>query len=143
MFGFFEKQYLVYKKNHIRNLMVLAGADGQLHDMELDFIRRTGIRMGLKERHLDKLIEEGVPTSYVLPEQYDQKLSTLHDIVAVTLADGVIDENEHILCKSMAISLQFKPEVIDMLLEVFENELPSVEEWDILKMKARAFYRGK
>lgn len=143
MFGFFEKQYLVYKKNHIRNLMLLAGADGHLHNMEMDFIRRTGVRMGLKPRHLDKLISEGVPTSYVLPDRYDQKLSTLHDIVALTVADGLIDENERNLCKSMAISLQFKPEVIDMLLDVFENELPSVEEWEILKMKARAFYKGK
>jgi hypothetical protein len=42
----------------------------------------------------------------------------------------------------MATSLQFKPEVIDMLLEAFENEIPSVEEWEQIKKKAKSYYSG-
>ena len=29
MIGFFEHQYLSYKKNHIKNLLALAKADGR------------------------------------------------------------------------------------------------------------------
>jgi hypothetical protein len=42
----------------------------------------------------------------------------------------------------MAISLQFKPEVIEMLLLAFENEIPSVEEWERIKSNAKEYYLG-
>jgi len=32
MIGFFEHQLLSYKKNHIKNLLALAKADGFMHD---------------------------------------------------------------------------------------------------------------
>ena len=34
MNGFFEHQYLSYKKNHIKNLLALAKADGFVHAKE-------------------------------------------------------------------------------------------------------------
>ena len=34
MIGFFEHQYLSYKKNHIKNLLALAKADGLMHPKE-------------------------------------------------------------------------------------------------------------
>jgi uncharacterized tellurite resistance protein B-like protein len=142
MFGFFERQYLSYKKNHVRNLLLLAKADGHLHQQELDFIHKAAEKIGLKNHHLDTILKEPSTKAYKLPEKYHQKLSTLHDIVAITLADGVIEPSELELCKAMATSLQFKPEVIDMLLEAFENEIPSVEEWEQIKKKAKSYYSG-
>ena len=34
MIGFFEHQYLSYKKDHIKNLLALAKADGFMHEKE-------------------------------------------------------------------------------------------------------------
>ena len=33
--GFFEHQYLRYKKNHIKNLLALAKVDGHMHEKEV------------------------------------------------------------------------------------------------------------
>jgi hypothetical protein len=99
MFGFFERQYLSYKKNHVRNLLMLAKADGHLHQQELEFIHKAAEKIGLKKHHLDTLLKEPATKTYSLPQQYPQKLSTLHDIVAIKLADGVIEPNELALCK--------------------------------------------
>ncbi len=143
MFGFFEKQYLRYKKNHVRNLLLLAKSDGHLHPSELEFITKAGEKIGLKPQQMEKLFNEEFSSSFSLPAKYEQKLNTLHDVVALTWADGVVDPAELTLCKSMASSLEFDPAVIDMLIQAFEEGIPGVEEWEIIKFKAKSFYQGQ
>lgn len=41
MIGFFEHQYLSYKKNHIRNLLALAKVDGHMHEKEVALLFKT------------------------------------------------------------------------------------------------------
>ena len=55
MMGFFEHQYLSYKKNHIKNLLALAKADGHMHPKEEAFLYKIGERYGLKDRQVKLL----------------------------------------------------------------------------------------
>ncbi len=48
MIGFFEHQYLSYKKNHIKNLLALAKVDGHMHEKEEALLYKIGRRYGLK-----------------------------------------------------------------------------------------------
>ena len=57
MIGFFENQYLSYKKDHIKSLMALAKADGFVHEKERGVIFKIGKRYGLKERQIKTIME--------------------------------------------------------------------------------------
>jgi hypothetical protein len=52
MIGFFEHQYLSYKKNHIKNLLALSKADGHMHEKEVDMLFKIGKRYGLKGKSM-------------------------------------------------------------------------------------------
>ena len=58
MKGFFENQYLSYKKNHIKNLLSLAKADGFVHEKEQKMLFKIGKRIGLKDRQVKELMEK-------------------------------------------------------------------------------------
>jgi len=45
MHGFFEHQYLSYKKSHIKNLLALAKADGHVHAKEQKMLLKIGKRL--------------------------------------------------------------------------------------------------
>ena len=58
MIGFFEYQYLKYKKNHLKNLVALAAIDGHVHKNEIDYLYKIGAeifnntrKQHVKEKH--------------------------------------------------------------------------------------------
>jgi uncharacterized tellurite resistance protein B-like protein len=57
MIGFFEHQYLSYKKNHIKNLLALAKVDGHMHETEEALLYKIGKRYGLKDRQVKELVD--------------------------------------------------------------------------------------
>ncbi len=57
MMGFFEHQYLSYKKNHIKNLLALAKSDGNMHPKEEALLYKIASRYGLKDRQVKTLID--------------------------------------------------------------------------------------
>ena len=48
MMGFFEHQYLSYKKNHIKNLLALAKADGHMHPKEEALLYKIAEQVWIK-----------------------------------------------------------------------------------------------
>jgi len=54
---------------------------------------------------------------FTLPETQLERLNNLRDMVLVMIVDGEIDSNEMILCKTMAMKMGFRIEVIDVILE--------------------------
>ena len=53
MRGFFESQYVSFKKRHLKNLIALAQTDGEFHDTEKNTIITIGKRYGLKEKQIE------------------------------------------------------------------------------------------
>ena len=56
MIGFFEYQYLKFKKNHLRNLVALAKIDGHVDDTEIEFLYEIGKKYGLKEKQISEVL---------------------------------------------------------------------------------------
>ena len=94
MIGFFEHQFLSYKKNHIKNLLALAKADGFVHEKEIEVINKIGKKYGLKERQVSELIKSEEKFVLNIPNNYHDKMNLLYDLILVMLADGVIEKNE-------------------------------------------------
>ena len=140
MIGFFEHQYLSFKKNHMRNLIALAKADGQLHSSEEEMLYKIGAKYGLKDRQIATLIQNDKSIASKVPKSHDQKMNQLYDLVIMVYADGIVEDREVAFCEELMISFGFKKEIVLWLIENFEKgNPPTPEAWDNLKQEGKRF----
>jgi uncharacterized membrane protein YebE (DUF533 family) len=137
MKGFFEHQYLRYKKNHIKNLLALAKVDGHMHEKETALLFKIGKRYGLKERQVQELIDSDEKFSIIVPDNHNDKMNLLYDLIMMVHADEVIDKHEVQFCEEAVAQFGMKKELVQWLLGEFKRGTPPPpEEWEELKKTA-------
>jgi uncharacterized membrane protein YebE (DUF533 family) len=136
MKGFFENQYLSYKKNHIKNLLALAKADGFVHAKEQKMLFKIGKRIGLKDRQVQELMDSKEKFSINVPDNFYDQMNVLYDLMQMVWADGVVEKSEIAFCENLVKKFGLKKDIVKWLLqEVFEKgAAPPADEWaDLLK----------
>ena len=138
MMGFFEHQYLSYKKNHIKNLLALAKADGNMHPKEEALLYKIGKRYGLKDRQVKTLIETNEKYEIVIPDNHNDKMNLLYDLILMVYADEVVDKHEIEFCEDAVKQFGMKKQLVSWLLAEFERGTPPPpDEWDEIKKEAK------
>lgn len=145
MIGFFENQYLSYKKDHIKNLLALAKADGYVHEKEEAVIYKIGKRYGLKDRQVKAILDSNEKFKINVPDNHHDKMNVLYDLMLIVFADGVVEKKEVAFCEDVAKQFSLKKEVVKWLLtEVFDKgKAPAPDEWDEMRALAREKYSLK
>jgi uncharacterized tellurite resistance protein B-like protein len=145
MIGFFENQYLSYKKDHIKNLMALAKADGHVHEKEKNVILKIGKRYGLKDWQVKAIMESDEKFKINVPNNHYDKMNVLYDLMLIVFADGVIENKEIEFCENVAKQFNFKKSIVKWLLEeVFEKgKEPAHGEWDDMRREAEEMFAVK
>lgn len=144
MIGFFEHQYLSYKKNHLQNLIALAKADGHLHDDEEKLIYRIGQKYGLKDRQVASLIMSKKKYDLHIPDNHEDKMNQIYDLLLMVYADGVVDDHEVHFCEQIAEKYELEKEVIPWLLQYFKDDnRPVGPEWDKIIEESERFEKKK
>jgi len=141
MIGFFEHQYLKYKKAHVRNLVALANVDGHIHSSELKFIQKIGKKYGLKPRQIDSLVERRDDWEIEIPKHPEESLDQMYDLILMVYADGKVDNKELEFCSHMLKGMGFKVELLKIILELFEMGVPNPDDWGDFKTEALASYK--
>lgn len=144
MIGFFEHQYLSYKKNHIKTLLALAKADGHMHEKEQELLFKIGKRYRLKPRQIQEMIDSNEKFTVVVPDNHHDKMNILYDLVLMVYADDVVDKHEIEFCEDAAERFGMKKSIVKWLLAEFERGTPPPpDEWDEIKEIAREKYVKK
>lgn len=131
MIGFFEHQYLSYKKNHIKNLLALAKADGSIHEKEQAMLYKIGKKYGLKDRQVKALLDSTEKFDVNVPDNHYDKMNVLYDLMLIVHADGVVEKSEVAFCEQVVKRFGMKKDIVRWLLtRVFDNGTPPpTEEW--------------
>ena len=138
MIGFFEHQYLSFKKSHLRNLISLAKADGHLHPDEEKMIYKMGEKYGLKDRQVASLLRSDKKTELHVPDTHEAKMDQLYDIVMMVYADGVVEDTEIAFCEEVVDKFGYKKEIVSWLIKIFDaGKVPTPVEWAELRDKAQ------
>ncbi|MBS1950906.1 MAG: hypothetical protein OJF59_003296 [Cytophagales bacterium] len=142
MNGFFEHQYLSYKKNHIKNLLALAKADGFVHEKEQLMLYKIGKRYGLKERQVKELMDSNEKFTINVPDNFHDQMNVLYDLMLMVWADGVVEKKEIAFCEALVKKFGLKKDIVKWLLhEVFEKgRSPQPDEWEELKKEAKTTF---
>lgn len=138
MIGFFEHQYLSYKKSHIKNLLALAKVDGHMHDKEEALLYKIGKRYGLKDRQVKQLVDTDEAFKIVVPDNHNDKMNLLYDLILMVYADDVVDKHEIEFCEQAVKEFGMKKELVSWLLSLFKKGTPPPpDEWDEIKQEAK------
>jgi len=140
MIGFFEYQYLKFKKSHLKNLVALARADGEFHDDERKFLEKMGLKYDLKPFQIQEIIDAKDVSEPKIPQEYHKKIAVLYDTVGMMLADGVIDDREMTFCKDMFKRFGFHASLIDDMIQAYKRGgVDDIDHWDEYVEQTRQF----
>jgi uncharacterized tellurite resistance protein B-like protein len=139
MIGFFEYQYLKFKKNHLINLVALAAVDGNIHEDEIAYLYKIGEIYQLKPHQIKKILENKEVMKPEIPEQHHQKVALLYDLVGMMMADNVIEPSEMAFCKKMFKECGYEDLLIDEMISLTKTGVDDTDEWEVFLEKAQAF----
>lgn len=138
MIGFFEHQYLSYKKNHIKNLLALAKVDGHMHPKEEKLLYKIAKRYGLKDRQVKELVESKEKLKINVPDNHNDKMNLLYDLLLMIYADDVVDKSEVEFFEDAVKKFGMKKEMVKWLFTVFQKGTPPpADEWEEIKREAK------
>jgi hypothetical protein len=144
MIGFFEHQYLSYKKNHIKNLLALARIDGHVHTKEEKLLFKIGKRYGLKERQIKELVDSEEKYKINVPDNHNDKMNVLYDLLLMIYADNKVDPHEIAFFDSAVKRFGFRKEMAKWLLKEFEGgAAPKGDDWVLIRKEALDKYTVK
>ncbi len=107
-----KKQNIEYFVHLIR----IAKADDVISNSELELLHRIGNKLGFTDIEIDNLIQTTNKSDYIPPYELSKRFEQVYEIVKMTLADGIVDNNEMRLASAFAIKSDFKENEIPKLL---------------------------
>lgn len=109
----------------LKNLVMLAAADGHLTDSELAVVLAVASRENITPEEFDQVVDNPDSVTIALPEDEDTKLAYLRDMVALMMIDGELEEQEMAICKIYAMALGYRGSIVDGMIAGIVESLDS------------------
>lgn len=121
-------------KQHFKNLLSIAYADGILDKSELEFLFKKSDKYYITAEDVDGVIENSMYVKPIEIKDSTDRAEKMFDLIQMMLIDGESTTNERRICMIFGVNLGYAPEKIDELIdstsEMFDNGDP---EKDIIK----------
>lgn len=101
------------RKSHVKNLITVAMADGELNSDEWDLLVTIAKSLGATESEITNIKNHPETIQFTPPKKYDEKVRQVSDLVAVMTIDGHINPREVELCKKISLKLDILPRIVD------------------------------
>jgi uncharacterized tellurite resistance protein B-like protein len=106
----------------VKNLIMLALADGKATQSELALIAAVASREQLTQQELNNLIDNPGSVHIALPDEESDKLRYLEDMVSLMMIDGDLDDKELAMCKLYAATLGYESTIVEkMILDIVDK----------------------
>lgn len=114
-----SKDELARRRQQLRNLVVMAFADGQLSEREVHLVADRCADLGLDEYDLHKAIEYGLGDDAAIefPQTPDGRDELLKDMIRMMAADGNLEEGEKRLFALVAAKMQMTSADVERLID--------------------------
>ena len=111
----------------LKNLVMLAAADGNFTDSELAVLLAVASRENITPEEFYKVIDNPESVTIDLPTDEDTKLDYLRDMVALMMIDGELDEQEMAMCKVYAMTLGYRSSIVDGMIAGIVDSLNAAD----------------
>lgn len=139
MKGFFEYEYLKFKKDHLKTFVAIANAEGKMSEEEFNYIYKVGERYELKPRHIDSILANKEEVKPLIPTSHESRVNQLYDFIRAIFVNSISEEKDLDYLKKLVVTFGFKEEFSDRLIKYY-NERPHLEEeWLVFLQEAKRF----
>lgn len=114
-----SSEKLSKRRQRLRNIVVMAFADGSLGEREVNLVADRCAELGLDEYDLQHAIKSGLSDQAALevpPDQADRE-ELICDLIRMMAADGHLDESEKRLFALAAAKMSISPTDIQRLID--------------------------
>ena len=110
---------LKQRRLRLRNIVVMAFADGSLGEREVNLVADCCAELGLDDYDLRKAVEFGLDDNAVieLPNDASQREELLEDLIRMMAADGHLDESEKRLFALVAVKMSMTAADVERLID--------------------------
>ena len=109
----------------IRDLVAMAIADGEIADVERQYILSIMEEENIEKSKLSQIINSD---PYLIPDAYpvddDRKLQYLCQLIALMIVDGNCTEQEMKFCEVIANKLNYDKKTMDQIVPILTDALP-------------------
>lgn len=114
-----SKEELTKRRQQLRNLVVMAFADGSLGEREVNLVADRCAELGLDEYDLRKAIEFGLGDDAVLelPSDPTAREDLMRDLIRMMAADGRLEESEKRLFALAAAKMYMTAAEVEKLID--------------------------
>ena len=98
-------------------MIELACVDGDFDDNEKEFLLQSGQRWGLSLSQAKAVLKNPGKVKFCPPEDPEQRIAQLYDLIIMMLADGVIMEVEMDYVQMLAVRMGFRASDVPKMLE--------------------------
>lgn len=119
--NYFDNYDKKASKEHFLQLIQVASADGVVDKSELELLHRMGKNLGLTEPEIDNLLQSKDSKIYTPPYELEKRFHQLYDVVAMTLADGMVFKNEMQMIKKFAVASGFNDNDSEHIINLLIN----------------------
>lgn len=109
-------------KGHLKNLMEVATSDGQLDGIEVDYLLSLAGRFNISEEELKNIKDHPASVDYQPPTSDKERFDQLYQLTCMMMIDGLVHQKELEVCKKFAVSLNLKPEFVDNMIQVINED---------------------
>jgi uncharacterized tellurite resistance protein B-like protein len=114
-------------RTQLRNLVVMAFADGSLGHREINLVADRCAALGLSDVELHDAMQFGLSekAEIVLPGTFAEKRSLMSDLIRMMAADGHLEESEKQLFALCAAKLNLTTEELDEIIDGSFGDSPT------------------
>jgi uncharacterized tellurite resistance protein B-like protein len=113
-------------KSHMRNLIEIAAADGNLASEEQRLLEYAAIRNNISREQLKEIQSNTSPIRFKSPGNQRDKFYQLYDLVHMMSVDKNIHAEELRLCEIFAIKFGYRKEIVREMIELIRK---NIEKW--------------
>lgn len=106
------------RQRQLRNLVVMALADGSIGQREVNLVADRCVELGLGERDLEAALQFGLgdDAALELPSEPQEREELLEDMIRMMAADGYLDESEKRLFALSAAKMEIGGERLQQII---------------------------
>jgi len=128
-----------FRLMHIRNLAVLAKIDDVIDDEEYNFLCELAARYEISIEEVNDIIDNLSNTKPEIPENINQRVGQLLDLIRMMMMDKRIDKREVHFCQNVAIGFGFKKNIVEYLVKKYKGDPENFAKWQELTFEANKY----
>ncbi|MEJ1241370.1 hypothetical protein WBG78_24700 [Chryseolinea sp. T2] len=113
-------------RSHMRNLIEIAAADGNLGSEEQRLLEHAAVRNNITAEQLKEIQDNPSLPRFVIPTSNRDKFYQLYDLVHMMSVDKNVHSEEMRLCEIFALKFGYRKEVVREMIEMITRH---IEQW--------------